>query len=99
MKIEVLYVSDCPNHPPTVERVKQVLASENLSVAVHEVLVSSESEAKLFQFFGSPTVRINGKDVEAVEHGVPGLSCRIYENSSGVPSQESVRCAIAAARG
>ena len=87
MKIEVLYVSDCPNHPPTVERVKQVLATENLSVPVDEVLVSSDAEAKAFHFFGSPTVRVNGKDVEAVEQGTPGLSCRIYKNFSGVPSR------------
>jgi hypothetical protein len=99
MKIEVLYVSDCPNHAPTIERVKQVLASESLHVPVDEVLVSNESEAKALQFLGSPTVRVNGRDVEPVENAMPGLSCRIYDNFSGVPSQESVRRAISAAKG
>lgn len=99
MKIEVLYVCDCPNHGPTVETIKLVLASERLSVPVHEVLVSNEAEAKAFQFFGSPTVRINGKDLEAVEHSAPGLACRLYEDFGGIPSQESIRRAIAAAKG
>lgn len=98
VKIEVLYVGGCPNHLPTVERIKQVLATENLNFPVHEVLVSSEAEAKALRFFGSPTIRVNGKDVEAVEQGAPGLSCRIYKNFSGVPSRESVRTAIVGAK-
>ena len=98
MKIEVLYISDCPNHAPTIERVKQVLASESLSFPVDEVLVSNESEANALQFLGSPSVRVNGKDVEPIENAMPRLSCRIYDDFTGVPSQESVRRAISAAK-
>jgi hypothetical protein len=67
VKIEVLYVKDCPNHLPTVRRIQQVLAAESLRVPVHEVLVSSEAEAKALHFLVSPTVRVNGNDVERDE--------------------------------
>lgn len=98
MTIEVLYVNDCPNHLPTVKRIQRVLAAESLCVPVHEVLVSSEAEAKALHFLGSPTVRVNGNDVESVEGSVPGLSCRMYDNFSGVPSEDLLRNAIAAAK-
>lgn len=98
VKIEVLYVTDCPNHLPTVKRIQRVLAAESLRVPVHEVIVSSEAEAKALHFLGSPTVRINGNDVERVEGSVPGLSCRMYRDFSGVPSEDLLRRAIAAAR-
>lgn len=98
MKIEVLYVSDCPNHPPAVERVKQALAAEGIRETVHEVLVRSDAEARALQFMGSPSVRVDGRDVEPLEQAVPGLSCRIYADFSGVPSQASIRRAIAAAK-
>lgn len=98
MKIEVLYVSDCPNHPPTVERVKQVLAAEGVRETVHEVLVSNDAEARALQFVGSPSVRVNGRDVEPLGQAIPGMSCRIYAGFSGVPSQELLRRAIAAAK-
>jgi hypothetical protein len=98
VKIEVLYVSDCPNHPPTVERVKQVLAAEGVRVPVHEVLVRNETDARALQFLGSPSVRVNGQDVEPVEDASPRLSCRLYANLTGVPGQDSLRRAIAGAK-
>ena len=98
VKIEVLYVDDCPNHQPTIERLRNVLAAEKISVPVHEVLVRTHAEAQTWHFIGSPTVRVNGNDIESVEQFRPGLSCRIYEDFSGVPSEALLRNAIAAAK-
>jgi hypothetical protein len=44
MKIEVLYFDGCPNHRPAVERVRQVLAEEGLSVMRH-ILFPRTSQA------------------------------------------------------
>lgn len=81
-----------------MKRIQQLLAAESLRVPVREVLVSSEAEAKALHFIGSPTVRVNGKDVECVEDSAPGLSCRMYDDASGVPSENLLRRAIAAAK-
>lgn len=49
-------------------------------------------------FPGSPKVRINGKGVEPHQTSVPSLACRLYENRSGIPSEELLRVAMSDAK-
>jgi len=98
MKIEVLHVPGCPNYEPAVERIRKVLASESVQVGIRAVSVSTEAEAKALLFPGSPTVRINGEDVETTRTTVPSLSCRLYENLSGIPSEELLGSVISNAK-
>jgi hypothetical protein len=95
MKVEVLFVPGCPNYAPAVERVKQVLVSEALKLEVESVPVHTEEDARGLRFPGSPTIRVNGEDVEPVETTATGLSCRLYANRTGVPSEEILRLALA----
>jgi hypothetical protein len=94
MRIEVLYVPGCPNYPPAVERLENVLLSESLQSDIERVPVNSDAEAKAMRFPGSPTIRINGNDVEPIEITTPSLSCRLYANRSGIPSEELLRAAL-----
>jgi hypothetical protein len=98
MRIEVLYVPGCPNYQPAVARIQKVLASEYLQADVHGVPVSNLEEAKVILFPGSPTIRIDGDDVEPNQCDIVGLSCRLYANRSGVPSEEVLRLAVRAKR-
>jgi hypothetical protein len=102
MKIEVLYVSDCPTHAAAVSLVRDILASEGISANIVEILVSDEAAATELQFRGSPTVRVNGKDVIEESNVLEGasLSCRVYSGSSriGLPPIDAVRRAIVQAR-
>lgn len=98
MRIEVLYVPGCPNYQPTLERVKRVLASESVVDNVHGVIVTTDAEAKALLFPGSPTVRVNGKDVEAKPTAAPGLTCRLYSNGKGIPPEDIVRSAVTEAK-
>jgi len=97
MRIEVLYVPDCPNYTPAVERVKKVLASESLQAEVSGILVNNETEAQALEFPGSPTIRINGSDVEP-EQRTSSLCCRFYANQSGLPSEAVLRAAVLQAK-
>ena len=94
VKIEVLYFGDCPNHLPTLERIHQVLREENCTAEVSEVLVSDVEAAHKVRFLGSPTVRVNGIDIEpgAKDRRDFGLMCRRYTN--GMPSHELIREAV-----
>ena len=99
MKIEVLYFDGCPNHKPAVERVQQVLAEEGLSAEVLEVNVSGPSIAQNVRFLGSPSIRVNGLDVEpeARRAHVYGMMCRTYAvdgRREGLPSREMLRQAM-----
>ena len=94
MKIEVLYVPGCPNYRPAIERIEKVLASESLRADIEGIPITSEVAAKTLQFPGSPTIRVNGTDVEPDHKNATGLACRLYANSGGVPPEEVLRMAL-----
>ena len=102
MKIEVLYVAECPSHPAAVRLVKDVLAAEGITTDVHEVLVRDERMAGELKFVGSPTIRIDGCDFagEAKTNNDFALSCRLYPGSKqiGLPPAEMVHRAVLEAR-
>ena len=56
--------------------------------------------AQSLKFPGSPTIRINGKDVEpqSEQFAAFGLMCRLYSDGSGVPSKQQLGAAIEKAR-
>lgn len=97
MQIDVLYFEECPNHLPTLNRVKAVLEEEGYNAELREVLVPDLETARRVNFLGSPTVRINGIDIEpAAQNGSEfGLMCRRY--TGGLPSRELIREAIRSA--
>lgn len=99
MQIDVLYFEDCPNHPPTVERINAILREEGCHAELREVLVPDVETAQRVKFLGSPTVRVNGIDIEPAAQIRKdfGLMCRRY--IGGVPSHELIRSAIRSASG
>lgn len=99
MKIELLYFEGCPNHELAMTTLQQELDSLGQHDPIDEIQVRTQSEAEAIRFLGSPSIRINGSDVEPPAHNakVFGLSCRTYVHGSqfsGVPSRELVRGAI-----
>jgi hypothetical protein len=101
MNIELLYVANCPNHAVAFERLHATLSAENLQTSINEVLVSDAAMAQSLKFPGSPTIRINGHDVEPQSEQTAsfGLTCRLYLDGSGAPSEQRLRAAIERARG
>lgn len=98
MRIEILYVPGCPGYQPTFERLQAVLTSEAVKAGIQGIPVTTDVEAKSLLFPGSPTVRVNGEDVEPHQASAPSLACRLYENRSGIPSEELLRMAISGAK-
>ncbi|MGB8582067.1 MAG: DUF2703 domain-containing protein [Candidatus Sulfotelmatobacter sp.] len=98
MLIEVLFVPGCPNHVPAVQRLRKVLRSEGINASIQEIPVTDELMASSLEFPGSPTVRINGRDVESTPEQSYALACRLYAGGTGVPSVEALQRAIAGAQ-
>jgi mercuric ion transport protein len=99
MRVEVLYFEGCPNHAPTVEKVRSALRTFGLPQEVREVEIRSQAEAEALGFLGSPTVRTNGLDIEGEARNLTsyGMSCRTYLEGtvrSGVPSSGLIRSAL-----
>ncbi len=101
MNIELLYVANCPNHAVALERLRATLSAENLRTPVNEVLVRDAAMAQSLKFPVSPTILINGHDVEPQSEQTVsfGLMCRLYSDGSGAPSEQRLRVAIEQARG
>jgi hypothetical protein len=98
MRIEILYVPGCPNFQPAVEQVERVLSSQSVQAEIRSIAVRTDAEAREWMFPGSPTIRVNGEDVEPHHTCVPSIACRLYASRSGVPSEESLRIAISSAK-
>ena len=103
MKVEILYFAGCPNRPPAVGRVLEALQQEGVFAEVVEVEVQDAATALVTGFFGSPTIRIDGRDVEPAARSAQafGLTCRTYIDEgyrAGAPPIEWIRAAIREAR-
>jgi hypothetical protein len=98
MRIEILYVPGCPNYQPAVEQVERVLCSESLQAEIRSIAVRTDAEARELMFPGSPTIRVNGEDVDPHQTILPSLACRLYEDRSGIPPEELLRAAISGAK-
>ena len=99
MKIEVLYWEGCPSHPEALELLHSVLAERGVEASVELREVHTDEEAKALRFPGSPTIRVEGRDVDASgADGRPALTCRIYHladgRSSPIPSREQLEEAL-----
>jgi hypothetical protein len=103
MKVEVLYFAGCPNHLPALNRVREVLAKEAASAEVTEIEVESAASAERLQFLGSPTIRINGLDIEQAARSSRsiGWMCRTYTHHGehvAVPPTEWIEAAVREAK-
>ena len=99
MRVEVLYFEGCPNHAPTVERVRAELMSYGVTEEIEEVKIHNQSQAEALGFLGSPSVRIDRLDIEGEARNLKsfGMSCRTYLEGavrSGLPSNELIRRAL-----
>ena len=64
MKIEVLTIPGCQVTPLTVEIVKATADELGVTYNLNIVTIESRKEANKSKFIGSPTVRVNGKDID-----------------------------------
>lgn len=85
-RVQVLYFDGCPNHEALVPRVRRLLGEAGLSGDIELLRVADPATAERERFLGSPTVRVDGRDVEpgAHERSDFGLKCRLYATSEGL---------------
>ncbi len=92
MKVEILYFEGCPNHAPALEMVRRVLDREKIQAEVRLIEVTNEKAAESARFLGSPSVRVNGVDIEpGREEDSPFFGCRTYTvdgKTVGVPPEK-----------
>jgi type II secretory pathway component PulJ len=100
VKIDFLFWQECPSYPKAWERLQAVLNRLGLQAELHRVEIYTDKDAVQHAFPGSPTIRINGRDIdpEGAREQRVGLSCRIYHDATGritpVPPEELIQRAL-----
>ncbi len=81
-----MYFADCPNHADYLPQLRQLLARLSCRTVLVEREIADEATAVRERFLGSPTVRVNGVDVDpGAKHRTSyGLQCRLYRTSDGL---------------
>lgn len=98
--IEFLYWEDCPSHPQALARLQEAVDELSLRLPIEQIQVLTDADAERLAFPGSPTIRVNGVDIDpegAAEMGT-ALTCRIYRLEDGrispLPSKKMIRRAL-----
>lgn len=88
-RVEILVFDGCPNAEPTRELVGRVARVLAIEPEVRVVLVPDAEAAQRTRFLGSPTVRVNGHDIEpgAEQRTDFAFSCRVYRTANGLTGQ------------
>lgn len=100
MRIDLLFWRECPSYPEARALLHEVLEARGVDAEVVEREVLTQEEAQELAFPGSPTIRVEGRDVDPDGAGArPALTCRIYHLPDGrvspVPSREQLEEALA----
>lgn len=98
-KIGILFIEGCPGVLTTAEYIKEVIVEEDVDAEISLILIETAEDARQLHFTGSPTVRINGADIETNIADIKdyGLKSRLYiidGRESGYPSKDMIKDAI-----
>jgi hypothetical protein len=97
--VELLFWDACPSHPQALADLRAAMAELGLdpdAVVVREVDTDERAEGE--GFVGSPTIRIDGADIQDPGDEPAALTCRVYHRRDGrvspVPDPADVRDAL-----
>jgi hypothetical protein len=98
--VELLYFDGCPHFEALLEHLRKLLQSVDAGDVIHLRSIPDERAASREHFLGSPTVRVDGRDVEpgASERSDFSLTCRLYATADELrptPLDEWVLAALA----
>jgi hypothetical protein len=105
MRAELLWWEGCPSYPEALTQLRAILQEEGAGGQEVELReVESDEQAERERFPGSPTIRIDGRDVVPPGEGEPlTLTCRVYRlrdgRASPLPDPEDVRATVRQALG
>lgn len=85
LQIDILYFDGCPHIDQTVKQVSDIIDALGVDATLETIEVADDAEAREIGFVGSPTIRINGNDIEpdAENRQTVGLGCRVYPSENG----------------
>src|SRR4051794_6906527 len=101
-RVEFLWWDGCPSWDRALEQLRQAMGEAGLDPGAVEVTeIATEADADASKFVGSPTIRIDGADLQPTGAEPAGLTCRVYRLRDGrvspLPDPADLRDALATA--
>ncbi len=98
-RISILFIKGCPGYISAAKYIKDIIADEAIDAEITLIEIDNDEDARQLHFIGSPTVRVNGMDVEkgfsyTKDYGVRSRIYNIEGNPSDCPSKSMIRSAI-----
>ncbi len=99
VNIVVLFIEGCPGLSAITDNIKEIIAEEAVDADITLILIETPEDARRLQFTGSPTVRINGRDIEPnrqiiKDYGLRSRHYNINGKKSDYPAKSMIRDAI-----
>ena len=98
MRVELLFADGDPAAMTARQHLVEVLTEDAFETPIQMVAVASVDDAELLEMRGSPTIRIDGADIDPGWDGPLGLAPRDYGDGP-VPPKALIRRAVERARG
>lgn len=92
MKIELYYFDGCPTYKPAISNLKTALQEQNINSKIEIIRVESPEHAQELKFQGSPSIVIDGIDLEG-KNDPASFGCRLYEidgEPTGIPTTQYI---------
>ena len=102
--VEVLHVQGCPCYPDALALVERVVDQLDIKAEIRSISITDQAAAEQARFPGSPTIRVDGRDVEPGSDPATEITvdCRLYRHPhrlAGQPPERWVRDALLQATG
>jgi len=78
IKIELLHTKDCPYWKEALKTIIEIINEYKIDAELKAITIGGIRKAEKYSFPGSPTIRINGVDIDPKYKGGIGLGYRIY---------------------
>ncbi len=62
--VELLYFEGCPNHQPALELVERTSRQLGIETELQLIAVPDQETAQRLRFLDSPTIRVEGIDID-----------------------------------
>jgi len=90
IKIEFQYFEGCPHSDELFKNLKEAIVGYEYKIELKKIIIDTPELAKKYKFRGSPTILINGKDIEGMMEPLnPAVSCRYYPK--GLPTIQFIK--------
>ncbi len=99
--VEVLRFDGCPNADVATSNAREAITRAGLPADLHVVRIDGPDDAIRLRFLGSPTIRVDGVDVDGAADARTdfGLQCRVYSVHGRLAGAPPVAWIEAALRG